>query len=320
MANEELAKLYGYESPEDLLGRSSLEFIASSEMQRVLEGLQSFQEPRVFRDQEFQLLRMDGSAYPAEVSSSLVVDAQGNPQVIISVVRDISQRKQMEEAMRQRNRKLDLLNLAGQALNASLDLSQVLDTVLDKACSLFEVEACSVWLNELQSGDLVCRAATGPHSDLVVGWRLPPEEGLVGWVFRSGQSLIVPDVLVDDRHFRGVERQVGSILRSALNVPMRIKDEIIGVLQVLHDAQGHFEETDLLIAESLATSAAIALENARLYEDSICPDGRTQGHPISVDPVGQDGGHRFAGSRRGPRDQHTVDVGTRLFGAFVGAG
>jgi PAS domain S-box-containing protein len=267
MANRELAELYGAESVEELLGRSSFEFIAPEELPRGLEGLKRFQETRIVRNDEYRLLRKDGSDYPAETSATLVEDAHGHPKAIITVVRDISERKRMEDQMQQRNRELELLNLSGQALNASLDLKEVLDTALDQACSLFQVEACSVWLIDPETNELVCRSATGPHIDFILGWRLQPGEGLTGWVAQRGESLIVPDMLADERHFRDIEQEIGPVLRSALSVPMRIKEDLIGVLQVLHKDVDHFEKTDLLIAESLATSAAIALENARLYED-----------------------------------------------------
>ena len=267
MANKELAELYGAESVEELLGRSSFEFIAPEELSRGLEGLQRFQENRIVRNDVYRLLRKDGSYYPAETSATLVEDAHGHPKAIITVVRDISERQRMEDQMQQRNRELELLNLSGQALNASLDLKEVLDTALDQACSLFQVEACSVWLIDPETDELVCRSATGPHTDLILGWRLQPGEGLAGWVAQSGESLIVPDMLADERHFRDIEQEIGPVLRSALSVPMRIKKDLVGVLQVLHKDLDHFEQTDLLIAESLATPAAIALENARLYED-----------------------------------------------------
>ncbi|MGD8598443.1 MAG: ATP-binding protein [Anaerolineae bacterium] len=174
--------------------------------------------------------------------------------------------KQMAEAMQQRNRELALLNRAGQTLNTSLDLMEVLDTALAQVCSLLAVDACSVWLADSETDELVCRSATGPHREIVLGWRIRPGEGLAGWVFQTGQSLIVPDTQADERHSRAIDHRIDTILLSALSVPLRIKEEIIGVLQVLHAEKDHFGRTDQVLVESLATPVAIALENARLYE------------------------------------------------------
>jgi two-component system NtrC family sensor kinase len=267
MVNREAVELFGCDSTEELLGRNALDLVAPEEQQRAAEALQSFLETRVIRSNEVKLLRKDASLYLAEVNASLVVDTHDNPRAIVNVVRDITDRKRMERAMQQRHRELELLNLAGQALNASLDLDQVLSTTLERACDLMEVFACSVWLIDPETGDLVCRCATGPHTGTVEGWRMAPGEGVVGWVAQSGESLVVADMLAEERHFRDVERQTGLVLRSAVSVPLRIKEHVIGTLQVLDPEIGRFKTTDLMLVESLASSAAIALENARLYED-----------------------------------------------------
>jgi signal transduction histidine kinase len=93
-------------------------------------------------------------------------------------------------------------------------------------------------------------------------------EGLVGWVACSGESLIVPDAQADERHFKKVDQQTGLTLHSFLNVPLRIKQNVIGVLQVADAQVDRFKPTDLRLVESLASAATIAIENARLYEQA----------------------------------------------------
>jgi signal transduction histidine kinase len=175
--------------------------------------------------------------------------------------------RMMEEAVRRRAYELDMLNRAGQALNASLDLDQALATTLEKTCAMLQVQECSIWLVEPGTGDLVCHSAVGAHRDIVCGWRLSPGEGLAGWIVQNGQSLITPDVQADDRYYKAVEQKTGGILRSILGVPLRAREEIIGVVEVLSADAGRFDQTDRTLLESVAVSAAIALENARLYKD-----------------------------------------------------
>jgi signal transduction histidine kinase len=90
-------------------------------------------------------------------------------------------------------------------------------------------------------------------------------EGFVGWVAQSGKRLIVPDTQTDERHFTGVDRQTGMMLRSILSVPLRVKQDVLGVLQVVDEKIDRFNATDLTLVESLAATAAIAIENARLF-------------------------------------------------------
>ena len=171
-----------------------------------------------------------------------------------------------EEALRQRNREWALLNRAGRAFSSTLDLNQVLVTVLEEARRLLNAVAVSVWLVDAETGELVCWQATGLQNEVVRGWRMESGEGLIGWVAQSGESLIVPDTRADRRHFEGVDQQVGLEMRAILSVPLQVKKKVIGVLQVLDTAVNRFDEADLTFLESLAASAAIAIDNARLVE------------------------------------------------------
>jgi PAS domain S-box-containing protein len=186
---------------------------------------------------------------------------------VAELEREVAERVQAEQALQRRNRELELLNLTGQAFNSSLDLDQVLVSVLEEVRSLLGASACSVWLIDRQTDELVCRQAAGSASHAVRDWRLQPGQGIAGWVARSGQSLIVADARTDERHFRGVAAQTGVELRSILALPLRTKQGVLGVLQLLHVEVGRFGERDMELLDLLAASAATAIENARLYQD-----------------------------------------------------
>jgi signal transduction histidine kinase/DNA-binding response OmpR family regulator len=185
---------------------------------------------------------------------------------LIQAIRYAIERKQTEETLRQRNRELALLNRSSRAFSSILDLDQVLVTVLEEVRHLLNAVACSVWLTNSETGELVCQQATGPQNEIVRGWRLAPGEGLAGWVAGTGESLIVSDAQTDGRHYAGVNRRTGLQLRSILTIPLLVQQKVIGVLQVLDTETDHFDKTDLALLEPLAASAAIAIENARLYE------------------------------------------------------
>ncbi len=175
------------------------------------------------------------------------------------------QRQQAEAALRRSNRELSLLSRAGQAFLSSLDLDDVLGTVLGQVRRLLDVVACSIWLIDPETDELVCRQATGRRSEQVRGWRLAPGQGIGGWVVRTGESLIVADAQVDERYFDEVEQCAELALRSILTVPLKFREEIIGLLQAVDTRVGRFTAVDLGLLESLAASAAMAIENARLY-------------------------------------------------------
>jgi CheY-like chemotaxis protein len=176
------------------------------------------------------------------------------------------EKRRAEEALRRRNCELELLNRAGQVFSSTLDLDQVLTAILGEVRRLMDVVGSSIWLVDPETDELVCQHATGSRSKVVLGWRLAPGEGVAGATVRSGESLISSDTQADERYFRGVGEQAGLTLRSILSIPLQVRQRVIGVLQVVDAEVDRFDTGDLALLEPLAASAAIAIENARLYQ------------------------------------------------------
>jgi two-component system phosphate regulon sensor histidine kinase PhoR len=213
---------------------------------------------------EFRMIRKDGVVRWVELLSSRI-EYRGKA-AVQAVFKDITERKQAELALQQRSQELALLNRAARAFSSTLNLDRVLAAVLEEMRRLLHIVASSVWLVDPETGELVCRQATSPQGEVVRGWRLAPGQGLAGWVARSGESLNVPDVRVEERHFKGVDERTGLKLRSILTVPLQVKQEVIGVLQTVDEKVDRFDASDRALLESLAASAAVAIENARLYD------------------------------------------------------
>ena len=175
-------------------------------------------------------------------------------------------RKQAERELQQRNRELLFINRTSKTFNSVLDLDEVLAAVLSEVAKLMNVVGCSIWLTEPNTSKLRCLQATGPYATVVRGWRLSFGEGFIGWVAQQGESLIVGDIRTDARHSKEVDLQTGLEIRSCLCVPIKVKGELIGVIQVVDTEIERFETEHLMLLEPLAASAGIAIENARLYE------------------------------------------------------
>lgn len=191
-----------------------------------------------------------------------------NARLFDQAQQEIAERKQAELKLQQRNHELALLNQASQTFTSTLNLDQVLTTVLEGIRHLMEVTAWSVWLVDPLTHEIVCRRATDAQTSKIYGWRLQPGQGLVGWVVQHGQSLIVGDTSLDERHFKGVDQYTGIEMRSILSVPLQIKQKVIGVLQVMDKETDRFGPRDLALMEPLAVTAAIAIENAQLFEQA----------------------------------------------------
>lgn len=179
---------------------------------------------------------------------------------------DVTELHEAHNRLLQRSGELVLFNRVAQVLSSGHDLDQILMLVMEEVRRLLEVAACSIWLVDSITGELVCRQAIGPHRDAILGWRLSIGQGIAGWVANSGQSLLVNNTRADERHFDAIDRLTGEPLHSILCVPMFAHQEVIGVVQVLDTEPNRFAETEQTSQELLATITSLAIDNARLRE------------------------------------------------------
>jgi PAS domain S-box-containing protein len=171
------------------------------------------------------------------------------------------------QKVQRRVEELTLLNRVGRAMASSLDLEQVLTTAMEETALMLKTEAGSVLLLDEESSELVLEAAVGSRSEEVKGLRLPPGQGIAGWVAREGQRLLVPDVGEDPRFYSGIDEVTGFATKSVLAVPLKVKGKVIGVIEAVNKIKGDFGQMDVALLSSMAQPAAIAIENAQLYKD-----------------------------------------------------
>lgn len=165
-----------------------------------------------------------------------------------------------------RARQLATLNDISKELSSTLELENLLERIMKSAVDILGVEAGSLFLITEDSGDLVFRVVEGGAQNLV-GTRIPSGKGIVGEAANSGHPVIVNNVLQDKRWFSNVDRETAFQTQSLLAVPLRIQDRSIGVIEVINKQDmTPFGEEDAALLMTFAAQAAVAIENARLYE------------------------------------------------------
>jgi GAF domain-containing protein/signal transduction histidine kinase len=170
------------------------------------------------------------------------------------------------EETQRRVQELAFLNEVGRTMTSSLDLEQILTTVMKETALVLKTEAGSVLLLDEESNELAFQAAVGSRSEKLRGLRLPLGQGIAGWVAREGQPLLVPDVGEHPLFYPGIDGTSGFVTESVLAVPLKVKGKVIGVIEAVNKIEGDFSPADVELLSSMAQSAAIAIENARLYE------------------------------------------------------
>jgi GAF domain-containing protein len=169
--------------------------------------------------------------------------------------------------MSQRNREqaLDrLLEISG-LLNSTLKLDEVLGTIMAATTELLDAETSSLLLLDEEAGELIFEQATGEPGKALIRERVPAGAGIAGWVVEHGEPLVVDNPRDDPRFYGGIGEKTGFETRSILAVPMNARDHTIGVIEAINKREGIFDEEDLKLATALASQAAIAVDNARLY-------------------------------------------------------
>ncbi|SIQ00013.1 Nif-specific regulatory protein [Alkalispirochaeta americana] len=147
------------------------------------------------------------------------------------------------------------------------DLRAVLKRIVESATRLTEGEASSLLLVNSQNNRLYFEVALGSKGAQVQKFSLEIGEGIAGWVAQHNRSLIVNDTGDDPRHRRDIAQQIGYTTNSILAVPMRIKDQCVGVIEILNKKGNKlFDQDDLEWLEIFANQAAMAVQNARTFQ------------------------------------------------------
>ena len=170
-----------------------------------------------------------------------------------------------------------LFHELGKALTSSLQLDQVLRTIMEKINEVLRPDTWSLLLMDAVKDELYFQIATGKGADALKDVRIKVGQGLAGWVAQTGEVVVVPDTTKDSRFFAQVDAQTKVETRSIVAVPVRFRDQCLGVIELINciGAEG-FSQRDLALLEALADYAAIAIENARhvqrIHELTITDD------------------------------------------------
>jgi signal transduction histidine kinase len=191
----------------------------------------------------------------------------GRPDIIASPDEDeqVTILKQRLVSMEHRVGYLERIVKVSQMLNSTLSLEPLLQIIVQAATELTSTEACSIMLIDKNTGELRFAEATGGVTEELKKVTVPLDNSIGGYVIRKKRPLLIRDVK-NDPHWHGETMEFDT--RSILGVPLTVRDNVIGVLEVINKTtEAGFNENDIQIATTLAAQAAIAIENARLLDE-----------------------------------------------------
>ena len=176
--------------------------------------------------------------------------------------------KRKIEGLEHRIGYLERIVKVSQMLNSTLSLAPLLQIIVQSATELTNTEACSIMLIDRNTGELRFAEASGGVSDALRKVSVPLDGSVAGYVVRKNRPILIRDAKNDPRWHGGVDKTVDFETRSILGVPLKVRDRVIGVLEVINKLTDEgFNEDDIQIASTLGAQAAIAIENARLLDE-----------------------------------------------------
>ena len=272
----------GYQ-PDELIGRSVTEFFVFPEQYADLDA--QMIKNGLVNDFEALLRRKDGSTVWVSITSHIVFEANGQPVSTEGVLRDITERKQAEEQIRQMNTELEsrvsertseleesntyltALIETSIALNESLDLNEVLDRILVQVHKLVPARAINIMFVEGEYARIVRRIGYRGLEKIeqnLLDYRFPITWPTLNHMLTSRKSLFISETAGDTR-WRSING--ADWVRSFIGVPLIISDETIGFLNAGHSEPNFFDGKHSFIIESLARHASAAIQNARLIDE-----------------------------------------------------
>lgn len=162
-----------------------------------------------------------------------------------------------------RIQQLERLLEVSRTLSSLLELEPLLQMIIDAASDLTYSQESSILLYDDLEGDLKFEAAPWFKSSQMQELRVPIEGSIAGEVFTYGEPVVVRDAVADGRIFRAVDEHTGFETHSLLSVPLKVEEVCFGVLTAVNKYGGHFTSEDQYILETLASQAAVAIQNAK---------------------------------------------------------
>lgn len=254
-ANLGLAQILNFASPAELIGSSAINrYKNPKDRARLTQQLNQNQQITNF---ETELLTCD------DQTRTVLMSATREGEILSGIILDITDRKLAEQALEQRAHELQFLYQTSLEINARADLDSLLNDIVQRAAFLVGVDSGALYLMQADEQSLKLVVSYNlPETSM--GIRLKLGEGLSGKVAQSGEVMVLEDYQAWAERLQVFD---ANPLRRVLGIPLKVKNKVIGTINVAdHINTGAFSDEEIRLVSLFAGQAALAIENARLFE------------------------------------------------------
>jgi GAF domain-containing protein len=210
--------------------------------------------PRKFSDDDRRLIQALAQRAAIAIENAHLYQAEQNRQQELAALYTETRRRADE---------VQTLFTVQQAITSRLDRDAVLQMIADEALRLTGTSMSAVYL--LEGDELVIAVISGDISPKMLGFRVPVDQSVAGIALKSGKPLRVPDGSDNQQSIQ--DRMAKEGVTSFMMVPLMSGDRPLGTINVAHKRAGQISHLDERVLTLLASSAVVALENARLYHE-----------------------------------------------------
>jgi Nif-specific regulatory protein len=173
----------------------------------------------------------------------------------------------MDNNLKHTDISIDRLKEISTWVSSVQDLDQLLELIIETATRMMDAKASSLLLLDPKTQKLYFKVATGEKKDDVKQFEIDLGQGIAGHVAQTGEPLLIPNVSKDPRWYKEISESIGFETRSIACVPMKVRGDIIGVVEIIDKADGSaITDADLKILSVFAELAAVGIGNARKIE------------------------------------------------------
>jgi PAS domain S-box-containing protein len=200
------------------------------------------------------------------ITASPIKDSEGNVTLVASVMRDVTETRELESRVSKAHQDLLALNAIASVVSQSLDLDTVLDGALDKTLEIMQRSTGGILLLDEERQLLRYQAHRGLSKKNAQEMFFKLGEGIAGRVAQTGVAILADDISKDSRATH-LDLITGDGIRALASVPLRSKQGVLGVLNIASHEPRKFSSGDIQLLDNIAAQIAIAVENIKLHQE-----------------------------------------------------
>jgi len=263
--NRLFEEISGYKSDE-LVGKHSLDYVHPDDKKTVRTQAIEVLKGQSSSPYEARLIRKDsGIVWVSDRVASIQYKGKRS---VLGTLMDITERKQAEEEIRRYTKQLEALFNIGATVSQTLNLGELLDSVLDTVLMVMGVEVGGIFLLDKQTSKLLLKTHRGMSPEFARRVEVVSiGDGFIGKVAKLGKPILAEDVSADSK--LSWMRKMGGGIQSFAAVPIMAKEKILAVMGVGSRKHREFPDWEMLMVDTIANQIGMAIENAQLYEHAL---------------------------------------------------